>query len=171
MSKSRYYQKFDFNQLSKSVVLLHGAFESFFFDIIKKKKYEHVFVMEGRPSLVAAKMSCRELLKRSIRPTLICDNMAGFLFYQGLIKEVWLAYHEADNRGAMCFIGASILGVLSRKHNIPVFCYPSDQTVDYLGQQKDLLLFNEKPVAPKGTEVYLPLIEWVPGTCIGDTNE
>jgi methylthioribose-1-phosphate isomerase len=171
MSKSRYNQRFDLSQLSNSIVLLHGVFEATFFDLIQKKKYEHVFVLEGRPSLAAAKTSSRQMLKRGIRPTLISDNMAGFLFYQGLVKEVWLAYHEADERGAMCFIGASILGVLARKHNIPVFCYPSDQAIDYLGLKKELSSFNDKPVAPKGTEVYLPLIEWVPGTCIGDANE
>ena len=153
MTKSQYHQKFDLSQLSQNVVLLHGVFENSFFDIIKKKKFKHVFVMEGRPSLDAAKYSCRELLKRDIRPTLISDNMAGFLFYQGFVKEVWLAYHAADDRGAMCFIGASILGVLARKHKIPVFCYPSDQTIDYLGQQKDLgilLMKNQlRPKAPK----------------------
>src|SRR3990167_6147313 len=74
-----------------SVVLLQGVFKTSVFDLLKQKKVEEVFVLEGRPGLESARQSCRELLKRKIRPTLVTDNMAGFLFYKNLVKEVWLS--------------------------------------------------------------------------------
>ena len=171
MSKSRYNQNFDLECLSKKIILLHGVFETSFYDLIAKREDAEFFVLEGRPDLKGSQRSCRELLKRGIRPTLISDNMAGFFFLHDCIREVWLAYHEADQRGAMCFIGASILGVLSRKHQIPVFCYPTDYKSEFLGKAKDVCFFNGIKVAPPKTEVYVPLMEWVPGTCLGVENE
>ena len=105
----------------KSVIVLQGVFKDTMFDLLKKRKIKNVFVLEGRPGLEAAKQSCKELLKRNIKPTLITDNMAGFLFYKKLVKEVWLSYQAKDKKGALCQIGGLILGVLGRKHNIPVY--------------------------------------------------
>ena len=108
MHKSDFLYHEHFKPMQKSVVLLHGEFEPSFFDLFKGRKQEKFYVMEGRPSLKASKTACQQLLKRKIKPTLIADNMAGFLFGKNLVKEVWIAYYQADHRGAMCPIGASI---------------------------------------------------------------
>lgn len=150
------------NKQKESITLLHGVFTSDFFDQLKEKKVTEVFVTEGRPSLEAARLNCRELLKRKITPTLISDNMAGFLFFKNLVKEVWIAYQISDTEGAVCDIGALILGVLGKRHNIPVYLFSSNRKTRFLGQEKDLLNFKNKTVAPKGIRAYVPLIEWLP---------
>ena len=108
-----------------NIVLLQGVFKTSIFDLLKKRKVKEVFILEGRPGLEAAKQSSKELLKRKIKPTLIADNMAGFLFYKNLVREVWISYQSKDKKGALCHIGGLILGVLGRKHKIPVNIYPN----------------------------------------------
>lgn len=145
-----------------SVVLLQGVFEGSIFDRLKKRKIKEVFILEGRPGLEAAKQSSRELLKRKIKPTLIADNMAGFLFYKNLVKEVWISYQSTDKEGALCQIGGLILGVLGRKHKVPVYIYPNGKKLSLLGRSKDISYFNGIQVAPRGIKGYVPLAEWVP---------
>lgn len=145
-----------------SVVLLQGVFNVSIFDQLKKRKIKEVFILEGRPSLEAAKQSSKELLKRKIKPVLIADNMAGFLFYKKLVKEVWLSYQAKDQKGALCQIGGLILGVLGQKHKVPVNIYPNHKKLQLLGRVKDIAYFNGIKVAPSGIKGYVPLAEWVP---------
>ncbi len=146
-----------------SIILLHGVFAVDFFDqLIDDCSTKEVFVMEGRPSLEAAQVNCRELLKHKITPTLISDNMAGFLFFKNLVKEVWMAYQASDTDGAVCDIGALILGVLGKRHSVPVYLSPSNRRTRFLGKEKDMLSFKNKTVAPKGIRAYVPLVEWLP---------
>jgi len=161
-----------FKTMKQSVVLLHGVFDPALFDLFKKRKKEKFYVLEGRPSLEGGKSCCRELLKRGIPPTVITDNMAGFLFSKDMVKEVWLAYVQADDRGAMCYIGASILGLLAKRNGIPVFVFPAARKRPApLGEAKDLLTYNGTKVAPRGIKTYVPLMEWVPGKCFEESYE
>ncbi len=145
-----------------SVILLQGVFDPDVFDLLPRTEGREVFVMEGRPSLESAEMTCRELLKRKIKPTLIADNMAGFLFYKGLVKEVWLSYQMADGQGALCPIGGLILGVLGKRHHVPVKLYPSSKESKLMGTQKDIFYFQGVKVAPANIKGYVPLMEWLP---------
>ncbi len=146
----------------KSIVLLHGVFESQVFDHIKKRKFKEVFILEGRPQLEAGRISCGELLHRKIVPTLISDNMAGFLFFRKLVKEICISYQTADEKGALCHIGALILGVLGKKHGIPVYLFPGKPQNRFMGDPKDILSFQKKRIAPVGIKGYVPLVEWLP---------
>lgn len=154
----------DLKNMEKSIILLHGVFAPAFFDELKKQSPEYVFILEGRPHLEAAKSSAQELLKRGMTPTIIADNMAGFLFYKDLVKEVCLSYVDTSKRGSLCFIGASILVLLARRHGVVVSLYPSGKKVkkEMIALEKDLLFFNGVRVAPKKTKAYVPLLEWVP---------
>jgi len=148
----------------KSVVLLHGHFHC---DAISQfKKSDNFFVLEGRPDLLTSKSTIKELSRKKIVPTIIADNMAGFLFYKGLVKEVRLAYQYDDPSGALCEIGALILGVLAKNHKIPVYLYPGELRRRFLAPEKDLLMFNSKPVAAPKTRAYAPLVEWLPNEYI-----
>ena len=164
MHKSSYTSD-ELKGMQNSIVLLHGVFEKSFFDMIETRGYKKVFIMEGRPTLEAAKVACRELLKRKITPTVIADNMAGFLFYNKLVKEAWLAYKITEKRGAMCHIGASIVALLAKEHNVPLFCYKGDSDAEGVAKEKDVVSFNGVRVAPEGTETCAPLLERVPGKC------
>ncbi len=152
----------------KSVTLVQGVVDGSLFDLLKERMQTQIYILEGRPTLKAAKVLSKELNKRKITPTLIADNMAGFLFKKNLVKEVWLSYQDADNEGAVCDIGALILGVLGKKHGIPVYLYPASVKMRFLGSQKDILNFNGIRVAPKGVKGYVPLIEWVPAQYISE---
>lgn len=154
-----------------SIVLLQGVFKASMFDLLKKRKVDNIFVLEGRPGLQAAKQSCRALIERKIKPTLITDNMAGFFFYKKLVKEVWLSYQTADDSGALCQIGGLILGVLGRTHKVPVNIYPNYQNLQLLGYSNDISFFNGVRVAPNGIKGYVPLVEWVPKKYINEIYE
>jgi methylthioribose-1-phosphate isomerase len=155
----------DLKDMRQSIVLLHGVFEDSFFDMIAQRECRKVFVMEGRPSMEAARVNTKALLKRDITPTLISDNMAGFLFYHGLVKEAWLAYAITEKRGAMCFIGASVVALLAKEHNVPLFCYQGEDQAQEIAAPEALKTFQGKRIAPRDTKVYAPLWEWVPGKC------
>ena len=143
-------------------MLLHGIFKLEFFDGLKEKKLEKVFVLEGRPHLESSRRTCRELLKRKIQPTLIADNMAGFVLKKNLVNEIALAAQENNKDGALCQIGGLILAVLGKRHHVPVHLYSSAVKQKAIGNSKDIFYFNKKRVAPDGIKAYVPLLEEVP---------
>lgn len=131
-------------------------------DQFKKKGIKSVFVLEARPRLEGAKILSEELLKRKIKPVVIADNMAGFLFFKGLVKEVWVGYQACYKNGATCDIGSLILAVLARRHKVAVNIVPSRRQNCAVGKSEEILYFNGTRVAPKGIKGYVPLVEWVP---------
>ncbi|MDO8580846.1 MAG: hypothetical protein Q7S13_05135 [Candidatus Omnitrophota bacterium] len=143
-------------------ILLQGVFKSTFFNELKKRGIKEAYVLEGRPTLESAKVTTKELLKQGITPILISDNMAGFLFYKKMLKEVWVSYQLADDNGAVCRIGGLVMGILGKKHHIPVNLYPAKEKSRLMGDQKEILFFNGKRVAPKNIAGYVPLVEWLP---------
>ena len=143
---------------------MHGIFDE---GVLKSfKKGEIYFILEGRPDLLASKTTIQAFLKKKIIPTVITDNMAGFFFYKDLVKEVRLSYQYDDETGALCDIGALILGVLAKMHNVPVHLLKGQLRRRFLAPQDDLLKFNKKAVAAKDTRVYGPLVEWLPNEYI-----
>jgi methylthioribose-1-phosphate isomerase len=142
----------------KSIVLVHGVFEDAVLKSFKKADY---FLLEGRPDLLSSKSTIKAFSNKKFTPTVIADNMAGFLFYKGLVKEVRLAYQYMDDTGVLCDIGGLILGVLAKTHKIPVYLYPGKTRRHFLAPQEDLVKFNGKAVAAPGTRAYGPLVEWL----------
>ena len=155
----------------KKKVLLHGVFKRSFFGNLNGKADEDFFILEGRPGLEAAETSCREFLKRGITPTVISDNMAGFLFFKDLVKEVWMAAQMSNDDGALCNTGALILGVLAKKHRVPVYLFSARRQTKWMGRERELLMFKGSRTAPPGVRGYVPLVEWVPGQYITKTYE
>jgi len=140
-----------------SITLLHGVFDKSIFDLLRKKKFKDIFILEGRPSLKAAKIACREL----------SDNMAGFLFFQGAVREVFISCQSVEKNRILSHVGGLILSVLGKKHKVPVNAYSSGERSALLGRQKEILYFNGIKTAPSGTKGYVPLAEWVPKKYIG----
>ena len=151
-------------KIKKSIILLHGFFPKSFFVTLKKcvKKGDEVFILEGRPSLKSSESLIKGLGAVGITPTVISDNMAGFLFFQGWVKEVWVSYQLSDQNGALCPVGALILGVLAKQHNVTLCAFKSDVKMKLFGQAKELLSFAGKRIAPAGVNAYTPLVEWLP---------
>src|SRR5436853_1049040 len=86
--------------VSTAAIIVQGVANDVLFDWFQKRKIKEVVILEGRPSLEAARVNCRALAKRKIKSILIADNMAGFLFFNNRVKEVWLSYYIADRKGA-----------------------------------------------------------------------
>ena len=144
----------------RSIILLHGNFEDKVLQGFKKGS--PYFVLEGRPDLVSSRSIVKVFAKKKIVPTVIADNMAGFLFHNDLVKEVRISYPYQDATGALCDIGGLILGVLAKIHKVPVLIYQGKLRRRFLAPQEDLLTFNGKKVAAPGTRAYGPLVEWLP---------
>ena len=147
---------------TKSICLFQGVLSAESLKKVKLNKGEHAFVSEGRPGLEAGRKTAGVLLKKGIIPTVICDNMAGFLFFKGLVKEVSIACQYADKKGALCDTGALILAVLAREHKVPIKLLVADHRTRFLGDPSSILSFEGQRIAPKGTRGYVPLVEWVP---------
>ena len=146
-----------------SIILLQGVFKADVLKKIKASKGVSVFLCEGRPSLEAGKLNSKALLAQKVTPTIISDNMAGFLFFKGYVKELVLACQYADSTGALCDTGALIYKKKKKKHKIPVRLLQGKLRTRFLGDPKEMLSFEGKAIAPKGTKAYVPLVEWVPG--------
>lgn len=143
---------------------MHGIFDETVLNGFKKGGC--YFVLEGRPDLLASKTTIKAFSKKNIVPTLITDNMAGFLFFKDLVKEVRLSYQYEDDTGVLCDIGSLILGVLAKHHQIPVYVLKGQIRRRFLSPAEDLLKFKGKSVAAKDTRVYGPLVEWLPNEYI-----
>jgi methylthioribose-1-phosphate isomerase len=152
----------------KSICLFQGVLSAESLKKVKLTKANHAFVCEGRPSLEAGRKTSGILLKKGITPTVICDNMAGFLFFRRLVKQVFIACQYADNKGALCDMGALILAVLAKKHKVPIKLLVADHRTRFLGDPKSILSFEGQRIAPKGTHGYVPLIEWVPARYLNE---
>ena len=146
----------------RSICLVHGVLTSGALAKIKTKGGAHVVICEGRPSLRAGEHNSRSFLSKKVKPFIICDNMAGFLFFKGFVKEVVLACQYADKTGALCDIGALVLAVLAKKHKVAVCLLEAEHKKHFLGSPKDLLTLKGIATAPHGTQAYAPLVEWVP---------
>ena len=150
----------------KKLIMLQGNFDKAAFEQLRSKKVPKVYVLEGRPKLDAAQRTSNTVNQLGIKPVLISDNMAGFLFAQKLVQEVWLSYQLVDDKGAVCRIGGLILAVLGKKHNVPVYLFRSGKKIKFMGRSSDLVHFKGVRVAPKGIRAYVPQVEWVPGKYI-----
>lgn len=146
---------------ARSICLFQGVLSVGSLKKVKLSLKVHAFVCEGRPSLEAGRKTSGILLKKGITPTVISDNMAGFLFFKGLVKEVFIACQYADKKGALCDMGALILAVLAKKHKVPLQLLVADHRTRFLGDPKDILSFEGQRIAPKDTHGYVPLVEWV----------
>lgn len=147
---------------NRSIHLIQGVLFTGSLRKITLPPRHHAFVCEGRPGLEAGRRTSSFLLKQGIVPTVICDNMAGYLFYKDLVKEVVIACQYADKTGALCDTGALILAVLAKRHRVPLRLTVGERRTQFLGHPREIMQFEGQPTAPKGTKGYVPLVEWVP---------
>jgi methylthioribose-1-phosphate isomerase len=145
-----------------SIILFQGLLNAESLKKVKLLKNDPVFVCEGRPSLESGRTTLGLLSKKGVTPTVISDNMAGFLFFKGLVKKVYIACQYADPKGALCDTGAVILAVLAKRHKIPLELLPAEKRHRFLGDPQAILSFEGKQMAPKGAKGYVPIVEWVP---------
>lgn len=149
--------------MRKKFILIYGQFSDAFYRSLKARKdIAGILVMEGRPFLEGAKEVCKKLSKHRVKPTLICDNMAGFCFYRRMIKEVHLAFQQIKDKNAICKIGSLGLSICAKYHRVPVYLHPAARKIKATCQPRDIFYFAGQRVAPLGIKAYTSLIEGVP---------
>ncbi|MCA9401288.1 MAG: hypothetical protein KC713_06650 [Candidatus Omnitrophica bacterium] len=151
---------------AKSVTILHGFFGDEFFEDLLKKPLGHMVVLEGRPTLAASKALINALVKRKVKPFVIADNMAGFLFFQKYVKRVCVSYQSSSGADIVAPIGSLVLAVLCDSHKVPMDAYPSNREQQPLASPNSVYSFNGARVAPRGAKAYAPLLEEIPNKLI-----
>lgn len=96
-----------------------------------RKNIKKVYVDETRPVLQGARLTAWELVKRGIKATLICDNMAATLMANKEIDAVIVgADRIASNGDTANKIGTYGLAVLASFHKIPFYVAAPASTFD-----------------------------------------
>ncbi len=137
-----------------------------------------VFVDETRPRQQGARLTVWELLKDGITPTLITDNMAGYLMAKNKVDAVIVgADRIACNGDAANKIGTYSLAVLAQAHGIPFYIAAPLSTIDPLidsGSQipieerdsDEVLVIQGQQIAAEGANVLNPAFDVTPARLI-----
>lgn len=137
-----------------------------------------VFVDETRPRQQGARLTVWELLRDGITPTLITDNMAGYVMSKGKIDAVIVgADRIAANGDAANKIGTYSVAVLAQAHGIPFYVAAPISTIDpqtESGEQipieerdsDEVLCIQGQQVAANGAEVFNPAFDVTPARLI-----
>jgi methylthioribose-1-phosphate isomerase len=148
-----------------------GTALSVVYEAHRSGKKIHVYVDETRPLLQGARLAAWELTQAGIDATLICDNMAGFLFKQSKIDAVITgADRIAANGDTANKIGTFGLSVLAKEHGVPFYIAAPSSTFDLnikTGAEipieernpEELSRFAGTTIAPEGIKVYNPAFD------------
>lgn len=144
----------------------------------EKGKRFKVFACETRPRLQGARLTTWELKRNKIDTTLICDNMAAILMNQGKIDKIITgADRIASNGDAANKIGTYSLAVLAKHHKIPFYIVAPSSSFDLKLKNgknipietrsgNEVVIINNKPIAPKGIKIYNPAFDVTPHNLI-----
>jgi S-methyl-5-thioribose-1-phosphate isomerase len=136
-------------------------------------KHITVYVTETRPLLQGARLTCFELKQLSIPTKLIVDSAAGHVLSSGLVSKVFVGADRILLSGHIFNkIGTYPIAVLARENGIPFYVAAPMSTIDpktpldkvslEYRNQSEVLLFQGKPVAPKGIEALNPAFDITP---------
>ncbi len=145
----------------------------------KQKKNISVIADETRPVLQGARLTAWELQQDGIPTTVITDNAAGALMYQGKIHVCVVgADRIAANGDVANKIGTYSVAVLAKVHGIPFYVAAPTSTVDAkMVSGKDIpieqrsadevtSLYGGCPIAPAGIDVLNPAFDVTPAEYI-----
>lgn len=137
-----------------------------------------MYATETRPLLQGARLTTWELQKAGIDVTLICDSMVGKIMSEGKINCVLVgADRIASNGDTANKIGTYALAILARHHRIPFYVVAPSSSFDLSikkGNQipieyrsaKEVILFNNKYIAPRRIKTYNPAFDITPAKYI-----
>ena len=133
-----------------------------------------VFADETRPLLQGARLTAWELMQAEIPVTLITDNTAGRVMFEGRIDAVFVGADRIARNGDVCNkIGTYSVAVLAREHGVPFYCVAPLSTFDPSLADGSLIPIEERPseevtegfgtrTAPEGVKVYAPAFDVTP---------
>ena len=138
----------------------------------------HVWVDETRPLLQGARITAFELLEADIPATLITDNMAAFVMYQGKVNLAIVgADRIAANGDTANKIGTLGLAILANEFKIPFYIAAPISTIDITTTTGNDIPIEErnpdeiirgfgKQTAPSQIKVYNPAFDVTPAKYI-----
>lgn len=141
-------------------------------------KIEKVYADETRPFLQGARLTAWELEQDGIAVTVLCDSAAGYLMKLGKIDAVIVgADRIAANGDVANKIGTYSLACLCDHHSIPIYVAAPTSTFDLtiadgdeipieFRNEKEVLEFMGKRVAPEGTTAFNPSFDVTPNSMI-----
>ena len=137
-----------------------------------------VFADETRPLLQGARLTAWELMQSDIDVTLITDNMAARVMFEGKIDAVFVGSDRIARNGDVCNkIGTYGVAVLARQHGIPFYALVPVSTFDPSLPDGSHIPIEERPAeeitegfgmrtAPEGVRVYNPAFDVTPARLV-----
>lgn len=149
-----------------------------FYEAHRQGKTIGVFADETRPLLQGARLTAWELMQAGIDVTVITDNMAGRVMFEGKIDAVFVGSDRIARNGDVCNkIGTYSVAVLAREHKIPFYAVAPLSTFDRKITHGDQIPIEERPAkeiiegfgkqtAPDGVKVYNPAFDVTPARLV-----
>jgi methylthioribose-1-phosphate isomerase len=137
-----------------------------------------VYADETRPLLQGSRLTAWELARSGVDVTVITDNMAGRVMFEGKIDAVFVGADRIARNGDVCNkIGTYSVAVLAREHGIPFYvCAPLstfDPKLDHGGQipieQRAPSEVSEglgRRTAPEAAKIYNPAFDVTPARLV-----
>jgi len=137
-----------------------------------------VFADETRPLLQGARLTAWELHQSGIDVTLITDNMAARVMFEGRIDAVLVGADRIARNGDVANkIGTYGVAVLAREHGIPFYvCAPlstfdarmasgAEIPIEQRGAEEVACGFGQR-TAPEGVRIYNPAFDVTPARLV-----
>lgn len=156
----------------------YGTALAVIFAAHEQGKKIHVFVDETRPVLQGARLTAWELMRAGVPATLICDDMAARIMYEGKVSIVITgADRVAANGDTANKIGTYGLARLAAVHGIPFYIAAPLSTVDLEMRSGDEIPIEQRNpdevrkigdrwIAPRRVNVYNPAFDVTPAQFI-----
>ncbi len=141
-------------------------------------KTVRVFADETRPLLQGARLTAWELHQSGIDVTLITDNMAARVMFEGRIDAVLVGADRIARNGDVANkIGTYGVAVLAREHGIPFYvCAPlstfdarmatgAEIPIEERGAEEVACGFGKR-TAPEGVKIYNPAFDVTPARLV-----
>lgn len=145
---------------------------------VERGKRIRVFADETRPLLQGARLTAWELSRAGVDVTLITDNMAGRVMFEGKIDLVLVGSDRIARNGDVCNkIGTYSVAVLAREHGVPFYAVAPLSTFDPKTADGSQITIEEreegeitegfgKRTAPRGVKVYNPAFDVTPARLV-----
>ncbi len=141
----------------------------------KQKKKIRFFVTETRPYLQGSRLTAWELQRADFDVTIIPDSAAAYVMSCGLVDSVIVGADQLARNGDIANkIGTYQIAVLARQFNLPFYVLTPPASGAKTGrdikieirQDKELLEFCGKRIAPKKTKGFYPGFDITPNRLI-----
>lgn len=148
------------------------------YSAISSGKRVSVFADETRPLLQGARLTAWELAQAGVDVTLITDNMAARVMFEGKIDAVFVGADRIALNGDVCNkIGTYGVAVLAAEHGVPFYVVAPLSTFDPKTERGEDIPIEERPseeithafgrrTAPEGVRVYNPAFDVTPARWI-----